>query len=133
MQLDSVLDMERELERSKLKLKWLQQVLAEEKFKAVYLQAALEKRDLGCGRPGGGLGDCGGASAEEPAPARPEREPPPRPQREEKGAAGGGDGDPRGPSLPDPAVAAKTESPPYACLDLPTWPGAAGAGARCAA
>ena len=37
-------------------------------------------------------------------------------------------GDPRGPSLPDPAVAAKTESPPYACLDLPTWPGAAGAG-----
>nr|XP_019835938.1 PREDICTED: breakpoint cluster region protein-like [Bos indicus] len=93
MQLDSVLDMERELERSKLKLKWLQQVLAEEKFKAVYLQAALEKRDLGCGRPGGGLGDY-----------------------------------PRGPSLPDPAVAANTESPPYACLDLPTWPGAAGAG-----
>ncbi|XP_022451489.1 breakpoint cluster region protein-like [Delphinapterus leucas] len=67
MRLDSVLDMERELERSKLNLKWLQQVLAEEKFKVGYLQAALEKRDLGCGRLEGGDGDSRGASAEEPA------------------------------------------------------------------
>ncbi|XP_028354087.1 active breakpoint cluster region-related protein isoform X1 [Physeter macrocephalus] len=122
MRLDSVLDMERELERSKLNLKWLQQVLAEEKFKVVYLQAALEKRDLGCGRLEGGVGDSRGSSAEEPA--GPEREPAPR---EEEGAAGGG-GDPPGPSLPTTEVAAKAESPPYLCRDLPTWPRAVGAG-----
>lgn len=124
MRLESVLDMERELERSRLNLKWLQQVLAEEKFKVVYLQAALEKRDLGSGRLEGGDGDSGGTSAEEPAPAGPEREPQPS---EEEGAAGGG-GDPRGPSIPDPEVAAKAESPPFVSLDLPRWRGAAGAG-----
>ncbi|XP_059990476.1 active breakpoint cluster region-related protein isoform X1 [Lagenorhynchus albirostris] len=122
MRLDSVPDMERELERSKLNLKWLQQVLAEEKFKVGYLQAALEKRDLGCGRLEGGDGDSRGASAEEPA--GPEGEP--APLEEEEGAAGGG-GDPPGPSLPSTEVAAKAESPPYLCQDLPTWPRAAGA------
>lgn len=122
MRLDSVLDMERELERSKLNLKWLQQVLAEEKFKVGYLQAALEERDLGCGRLEGGDGDSRGASAEEPA--GPEGEPAPL---EEEGAAGGG-GDAPGPSVPSTEVAAKAESPPYLCQDLPTWPRAAGAG-----
>lgn len=126
MRLDSVLDMERELERCKLNLKRLQQVLAEEKFKVSYLQAALaaEKRDLGCGRSEGGDGDPPGAWAEEPAPAGPERTPPPR---EKQGAAGGG-GDPPGPWRGDPEAAAKAEAPPYACPDLPTWPGPAGAG-----
>ncbi|XP_023099446.1 active breakpoint cluster region-related protein isoform X3 [Herpailurus yagouaroundi] len=125
MRLDSVLDMERELERCKLNLKRLQQVLAEEKFKVSYLQTALagEKRDLGCGRLEGGDGDSGGAWAEEPAPAGPERAPPPR---EEEGAAGGG-GDPPGSWRPDPEVAAKAGTR-HACPDLPTWPGAAGAG-----
>ncbi|XP_049479975.1 breakpoint cluster region protein-like, partial [Panthera uncia] len=123
MRLDSVLDMERELERCKLNLKRLQQVLAEEKFKVSYLQTALagEKRDLGCGRLEGGDGDSGGAWAEEPA--GPEQAPPPR---EEEGAAGGG-GDPPGSWRPDPEVAAKAGTR-HACPDLPTWPGAAGAG-----
>ncbi|XP_032706694.1 breakpoint cluster region protein-like isoform X1 [Lontra canadensis] len=126
MRLDSVLDMERELERCKLNLKRLQQVLAEEKFKVSYLQAALaaEKRDLCCGRSEGGDGDRPGAWAEEPAPAGPERTPPPR---EKQGAAGGG-GDPAGPWRGDPEAAEKAEAPPYACPDLPTWPGPAGAG-----
>ncbi|XP_035580449.1 active breakpoint cluster region-related protein isoform X2 [Zalophus californianus] len=126
MRLDSVLDMERELERCKLNLKRLQQVLAEEKFKVSYLQAALagEKRDLGCGRLEGGDGDSPGAWAEEPAPAGPERAPPPR---EKEGAAGGG-GDPPGPWRSAPGVAAKAETPPSACRDLPTWPRPAGAG-----
>ncbi|XP_059236527.1 active breakpoint cluster region-related protein isoform X1 [Mustela nigripes] len=126
MRLDSVLDMERELERCKLNLKRLQQVLAEEKFKVSYLQAALaaEKRDLGCGRSEDGDGDPPGAWAEEPAPAGPEGTPPPR---EKQGAAGGG-GDPPGPWRGDPEAAAKAEAPPYACPDLPTWPGPAGAG-----
>lgn len=117
MRLDSVLDMERELERCKLNLKRLQQVLAEEKFKVSYLQAALagEKRDLGCGRLEGGDGDSRGARAEEPAP------------REKEGAAGGG-GDHPGPWRPDPEVAAKAETAPYACPDLPIRPGPAGAG-----
>lgn len=125
MQLDSVPDMERELEHCKLNLKRLQQVLAEEKFKVVYLQAALagEKRDLGCARLGRGAGARGAAAAEGPAPAGQKWAPAPR----EEGAAGG-DGDPPGPSSPDPEVAAKAEPPPYVCLDLPTWPGAAGAG-----
>ncbi|KAB1265686.1 Breakpoint cluster region protein [Camelus dromedarius] len=124
MHLDSVLDMERELERSKLKLKYLQQVLAEEKFKVVYLQAALEKRDLACRRLEEGDGDSGGVSAEEPAPAGPEQAPPPRKKEGASGVSGG----PPGPSLPDPEVAAKAKNPSYVCLDLPTWPGAAGAG-----
>ncbi|KAM5215497.1 active breakpoint cluster region-related protein isoform 1-T1 [Hipposideros larvatus] len=111
MRLDSVLDMEQELERCKLNLKRLQQVLAEEKFKVFYLQAALagEKPELGCGRRE--------ASAEEPA----------QPPREEEGSAGGG-GDPLGLARLDPEVAAKAETSPYVCMDLPTWPGAAGAG-----
>uniref|UniRef100_A0A7N5KPP1 Active breakpoint cluster region-related protein n=1 Tax=Ailuropoda melanoleuca TaxID=9646 RepID=A0A7N5KPP1_AILME len=119
MRLDSVLDMERELERCKLNLKRLQQVLAEEKFKVSYLQAALagEKRDLGCGRLEGGDGDSRGARAEEPAP----------PPREKEGAAGGG-GDHPGPRSPDPEVAAKAEIAPYAFPDLPIRPGPAGAG-----
>ncbi|XP_006734590.2 active breakpoint cluster region-related protein isoform X1 [Leptonychotes weddellii] len=126
MRLDSVLDMERELERCKLNLKRLQQVLAEEKFKVSYLQAALagEKRDLGCGRLEGGDGDSPGAWAEEPAPARRERALPPR----EKEVAAGGGGDPPGPCGSTPGVAAKAETPPSACRDLPTWPGPAGAG-----
>lgn len=126
MRLDSVLDMEQELERCKLNLKRLQQVLAEEKFKVVYLQSALagEKRDLGCGSLERGDGGSGGASAEEPAPAGPEQAPS---LLEEEGAAGDG-GDLPGPARPDPEVAAKAETPPYVCLDLPTWPVAAGAG-----
>nr|XP_021560099.1 breakpoint cluster region protein-like [Neomonachus schauinslandi] len=125
MRLDSVLDMERELERCKLNLKRLQQVLAEEKFKVSYLQAALagEKRDLGCGRLEGGDGDSPGAWGEEPAPAGRERAPPPR----EKEVAAGGGGDPPGPCGSTPGVAAKAETPPSACRDLPTWPGPAGA------
>lgn len=125
MRLDSVLDMERELERCKLNLKRLQQVLAEEKFKVFYLQSALagEKRNLGCGRLEGGDGGSRGASAEEPAPAGLRRAPSPC---EEEGAAGGG-GDLPAPARPDPGVAAKAENPPYVCLDLPPWP-VAGAG-----
>ncbi|KAM9596987.1 active breakpoint cluster region-related protein isoform 1-T1 [Trichechus inunguis] len=126
MRLDSVLDIEQELERCKLNLKRLQQVLAEEKFKVLYLQTALarEKEDLGCGRLEGGDRGSGGTSAEEPAPAGPERAPPPR---EEEGAAGSS-GDPPHPERPDPEMAAKSESTPYVCPDLPNWPGAAGEG-----
>lgn len=125
MRLDSVLDMERELESCKVNLRRLQQVLAEEKFKVSYLQSALagEKRDLGCGRLEGGDSGGAGASAEEPAPAEPERAPPPR----EEGAAGCG-GDLPEPERPEQNVAARAETPPYVCLDLPTWPVAAGAG-----
>ncbi|XP_027780230.1 active breakpoint cluster region-related protein isoform X1 [Marmota flaviventris] len=129
MRLESVLDMERELERCKVNLKRLQQVLAEEKFKVLYLQAALagKKMDLGCEDPAGGEGDSPVATAEERAPAEPGRAPP---QLEEKGAAGG-DADPAGPSgspgssstsQPDSKEAGKAEPPPYVCLDLPTWP-----------
>ncbi|XP_012596009.3 active breakpoint cluster region-related protein isoform X1 [Microcebus murinus] len=126
MRLDSVQDMERELEHCKLNLKRLQQVLAEEKFKVLYLQAALagEKLNPGRGRPAGGDGCSGGASAEEPAPAGPGRAPPPC---EQEGAEDCG-GVPPGPARPDPQVAAKAESPPYVCPDLPSWPRAAGGG-----
>ncbi|XP_046532071.1 active breakpoint cluster region-related protein isoform X1 [Equus quagga] len=126
MRLDSVLDMERELERCKLNLKRLQQVLAEEKFKVSYLQAALagEKRDLAGGPLEGGGSGSAGEAAEGPAPAGPERAPPPR---REEGPAGGG-GDPPGPAPPPPEAAAKAEPLSSVCLDLPTWPGAAGTG-----
>ncbi|XP_037666210.1 active breakpoint cluster region-related protein isoform X1 [Choloepus didactylus] len=127
MRLDSVLDMERELERCKLNLKRLQQVLAEEKFKVFYLQAALagEKQDLGFGHLEDGDGGSRGASAEEPAPAGSVRGPPPR---EDEGAAADG-GDSLGPPRPDP----EAESPPCVCLDLPTLPGPAkeGGAVRC--
>lgn len=124
LQLDSVVDIERELERCKLNLKRLQQVLAEEKFKVFYLQAALarEKPEVGSGPLEGGDGGSQGASAEEPAPAGPER-----PPREEAGAVGGC-GDTRDLACRDPEVTARAETPPYVCLDLPTCPGAAGAG-----
>lgn len=126
MRLESVPDMERELERCKLNLKRLQQVLAEEKFKVWYLQAALngEKVDLRDGRPeGGDAGGCGGggdsssrgASVEEQEPAGPLRAPP---LRDEAGAAG------RDPDPPGPEVATPAEPAPYVCLDLPAWPGA---------
>lgn len=126
MRLESVPDMERELERCKLNLKRLQQVLAEEKFKVWYLQAALngEKVDLRGGRPeGGDAGGCGGggdsgsrgASVEEQEPAGPLRAPP---LRDEAGAAG------RDPDPPGPEVATPAEPAPYVCLDLPAWPGA---------
>ncbi|XP_075847713.1 active breakpoint cluster region-related protein isoform X1 [Microtus pennsylvanicus] len=127
MRLESVLDMERELERCKLNLKRLQQVLAEEKFKVWYLQAALngEKVDLRGGRPeGGDAGDCGGcggdrgsggASVEEQEPAGPLHAPP---LSDEEGAAG------REPDPPGPEVATAAEPAPYVCLDLPAWPGA---------
>lgn len=126
MRLDSVLDIERELERCKLNLKRLQQVLAEEKFKVFYLQAALagEKPKLGCGRLEGGDGGSREASAEEPAPVAPERAPQ---LRERKGSAGG-EGDPLGLARLDVEVAAKAETTPYVCLNLPTLPGAAGSG-----
>ncbi|KAM4843273.1 uncharacterized protein RHO17_019767 [Thomomys bottae] len=118
MTLESVLDMERELERCKLNLKQLQQVLAEEKFKVSYLEAALagQKLDLPGGRQAGGDSDCGGAGPLEPQPtAAPERQPTPC----EESAAGLG-GDPgRG---RHPEVSAKAEPPPAVFLDLPTWP-----------
>ncbi|XP_064127570.1 active breakpoint cluster region-related protein isoform X2 [Loxodonta africana] len=125
MRLDSVLDIEQELERCKLNLKRLQQVLAEEKFKVFYLQAALarEKPDLGCGRLEGD-GGSGGTSEQGPAPTGPEQAPPPC---EEEDAADGS-GDPPNPGRKDPEVAAKSESPSYVCLDLPAWPGVEGAG-----
>ncbi|XP_057631279.1 active breakpoint cluster region-related protein isoform X1 [Chionomys nivalis] len=127
MRLESVPDMERELERCKLNLKRLQQVLAEEKFKVWYLQAALngEKVDLRGGRPeggdaggrggSGGVSGSGGASVEEQEPAGPLHAPP---LRDEEGAAG------RDPDLPGPEVATPAEAAPYVCLDLPAWPGA---------
>ncbi|XP_029417294.1 active breakpoint cluster region-related protein isoform X2 [Nannospalax galili] len=121
MRLETVPDMERELERCKLNLKRLQQVLAEEKFKVWYLQAALagEKLDLPGGRREGGDGGGGGTTAEEPELAGPECASPPR---EEEGAADGA-GDPAGPARPDPEVAAQALPPsPYECLDLPAWP-----------
>ncbi|XP_071066549.1 active breakpoint cluster region-related protein isoform X2 [Dasypus novemcinctus] len=126
MRLDSVLDMERELERCKLNQKRLQQVLAEEKFKVFYLQAALagEKRDPGSGHQEDGDGGSGGASSEETAPTGSERAPPPR---ADEGAVGGG-GDSPGLPRPDAEVAAKAESPPCVGLDLPTLPGRAGEG-----
>lgn len=132
MRLDSVLDVERELERCKRHLKRLQQVSAEEKFKASYLQSVLarEQRGLGCGRREGAGGGGGAAASEEPAAAGPERAPPlPREEEEEEeGAPGGGDGELPGPARPDPEVAAQAETP-CVCLDLPAWPVAAGPGA----
>ncbi|XP_039742152.1 active breakpoint cluster region-related protein isoform X2 [Pteropus medius] len=126
LQLDSVLDIERELERCKLNLKRLQQVLAEEKFKVFYLQAALagEKPEVGGGPLEGEDAGSEGASAEEPAPAGPERAQPPR----EEAGAEGGCGDTRDLACRDPEVAVRAETPPYVCLDLPTCPGAAAAG-----
>ncbi|XP_070249548.1 active breakpoint cluster region-related protein isoform X2 [Myotis yumanensis] len=129
MRLDSVLDVEQELERCKLNLKRLQQVSAEEKFKVSYLQSVLagEQRDPGCGRREGADGGGGAAAAEEPAAAEPERA---LPLREEESAAGGGGGGGElpGPARPDPEVAAKAETP-CVCLELPAWPVAAGPGA----
>ncbi|XP_013007543.2 active breakpoint cluster region-related protein isoform X1 [Cavia porcellus] len=112
MRLESVPDMERELECSKLKLKRLQQVLAEEKFKVLYLETALagEKLDQGRGRAEGGDSRGGGPSAEEPVPAG-----------LEEGAADGG-GDALDPARPDREVAAKAEQNPCFCLDLPPAP-----------
>ncbi|XP_036196794.1 active breakpoint cluster region-related protein isoform X2 [Myotis myotis] len=129
MRLDSVLDVEQELERCKLNLKRLQQVSAEEKFKVSYLQSVLarEQRDPGCGRREGADGGGGAAAAEEPAAAEPERAPPLR-EEEEESAPGGGGGELPGPACPDPEVAAKAETP-CVCLDLPAWPVAAGPGA----
>lgn len=130
MKLESVPDMERELERCKLNLKRLQQVLAEEKFKVWYLQAALagEKMDPPGGRrEGGDRGGCGsdtgsrGASVKEQEPAGPVRAPPP--PRDKEGAAGR-DPDSPGPAHPDSEVATPAEPSPYVCLDLPAWPGA---------
>lgn len=130
MKLESVPDMERELERCKLNLKRLQQVLAEEKFKVWYLQAALagEKMDPPGGRrEGGDGGGCGsdtgsrGASVKEQEPAGPVRAPPP--PRHKEGAAGR-DPDSPGPAHPDSEVATPAEPSPYVCLDLPAWPGA---------
>lgn len=131
MRLDSVLDVEQELERCKLNLKRLQQVSAEEKFKVSYLQSVLagEKRDPGCGRleGAGGGGGGGGAPVEEPATAGPEKAPPLR--EEAAGAAGGGGGgELPGPARPDPEAAAQAETP-CVSLDLPAWPVTAGAGA----
>ncbi|XP_037056506.1 active breakpoint cluster region-related protein isoform X1 [Peromyscus leucopus] len=129
MRLESVPDMERELERCKLNLKRLQQVLAEEKFKVWYLQAALagEKMDLPGGRPeggdaggGGDRGGGGGASVEEQEPAGPLLAPPPR--KEEEGAASR-EPDSPGPARPGPEVVMTAEPSPYVCLDLPAWPG----------
>ncbi|XP_051013950.1 active breakpoint cluster region-related protein isoform X2 [Acomys russatus] len=129
MRLESVPDMERELERCKLNLKRLQQVLAEEKFKVWYLQGALagEKMDLRAGQSEGGDGggsssgrSSGGASVEEQEPAGPVRAQPPR----DEGGAAGCDPDSPDPQHPDPEVATPAEPSPYACLDLPAWPGA---------
>ncbi|XP_007644739.1 breakpoint cluster region protein isoform X3 [Cricetulus griseus] len=130
MRLESVSDMEHELERCKLNLKRLQQVLAEEKFKVWYLQATLagEKMNLPGGRPeggdagggGGGYSGSGGASVEKQEPAGPLRVPPPR---DEQGAAGR-DPDSSVPTRPGPEVATPAEPSPYLCLDLPAWPGA---------
>ncbi|XP_048222939.1 active breakpoint cluster region-related protein isoform X1 [Perognathus longimembris pacificus] len=118
MTLESVQDMERELERCKLNLKQLQQVLAEEKFKVSYLQAALagEKPDLPGSRLAGEDGDCGGAGALEPGRAGWERE---STQCVEERAAGRGGGPNRG---RDREVSAKAEPPLSVCVDLPTWP-----------
>lgn len=133
MKLESVPDMERELERCKLNLKRLQQVLAEEKFKVWYLQAALagEKMDLPGGRTeGGDGGGCSsgtgsrGAAVEEQEPAGPVRAPPPR----DKENASGRDPDSPSPAHPDSEVATPAEPSPYVCLDLPAWPGAAEGG-----
>ncbi|KAL6088238.1 hypothetical protein STEG23_032538 [Scotinomys teguina] len=138
MRLESVPDMERELERCKLNLKRLQQVLAEEKFKVWYLQAALagEKMDIRGGRPeggdaggGGGGGGSGSGSGsgsgrapvEVQKPAGPLRAPPPREEEEKEGAAGC-DPDSPGPARPGPEVATAAEPSPYMCLDLPAWP-----------
>lgn len=132
MQLDSVLDMERELERCKLNLKRLQQVLAEEKFKVFYLQAALagEKPSPGCGLREGGDRGSPRATARPPVPARPKRAPPPPPPPPPRGQEGvpGCGPEPRCPALPDAEAPAKADSPPSVCLGLPTWPEAAGAG-----
>lgn len=115
MKLDSVLDMERELERCKLNLKRLQQVLAEEKFKVVHLQAALagEPPEPGCSRLRGGDGGHPGTTAEQPESPAPEQ---PQPPRRDEGAAGNG-GDP-----PAAEVAAGAEKPPWGDLDLSSWP-----------
>lgn len=129
MKLESVPDMERELERCKLNLKRLQQVLAEEKFKVWYLQAALagERMDLPRGPPeggdGGGCGSgtgSGGASVEEQEPAGAVRAPPPH----NKEGAASRDSDSPGPTLLDSEVATSAEPSPFMCLDLPAWPGA---------
>ncbi|XP_074119907.1 active breakpoint cluster region-related protein isoform X1 [Sminthopsis crassicaudata] len=122
MQLDSVPAMEQELERCKLNMKRLQQVLAEEKFKVIYLQTALarEKRGYDCDRWGGcGGGEHGGSGAaeearEEEAPATEQPEPEPH----------------AGPSTADsgPAAAPPARSPHYVNLEFPAWLGAPGEG-----
>ncbi|XP_023575808.1 active breakpoint cluster region-related protein isoform X1 [Octodon degus] len=120
MRLESVLDMERELECCKLNLKRLQQVLAEEKFKVSYLETALagEKLDQGGGLEEGGDSRSGGPSAEERVPAG-----------QEEGAAAGG-GDALDPMRQDQEVAAKAEPNPNLCVDLhPNPPVAEGGGA----
>ncbi|XP_072495981.1 active breakpoint cluster region-related protein isoform X2 [Notamacropus eugenii] len=126
MQLDSVPAMQQELERCKLHMKRLQQVLAEEKFKVIYLQTALarEKRGYDCGRWGG----CGGSSpgsgpAEEegkeaPALDRPEQPQPETP--EGPTAAGSGPG--------SPSAAPRAKSPHYVNLEFPAWRGGPGEG-----
>ncbi|XP_058532084.1 active breakpoint cluster region-related protein isoform X1 [Ochotona princeps] len=126
MKLDSVLDMERELERCKVNLKRLQQVLAEEKFKISYLEAALagEQQNLGCRRAAGGAGCSGEALAEKPEPAGPEQ----APREEKESAASDGGRGPLDPAHTDPKVGTPAESSPCAFPDLPAWPGATGAG-----
>ncbi|XP_043856024.1 active breakpoint cluster region-related protein isoform X1 [Dromiciops gliroides] len=130
MQLDSVPAMQRELERCRLNLKRLQQVLAEEKFKVIYLQTALarEKRGYDCGRWGG----CGGGGGEDsPGPAeegeekqaaadRPEAPQPLPPPGPEPPAADSGPG--------RPAAGSPAKSPHYVNLEFPAWLGAPGEG-----
>uniref|UniRef100_A0A4X2KH41 ABR activator of RhoGEF and GTPase n=1 Tax=Vombatus ursinus TaxID=29139 RepID=A0A4X2KH41_VOMUR len=122
MQLDSVPAMQQELERCKLNLKRLQQVLAEEKFKVIYLQAALarEKRGYDCGRWGGcgGGGDDGGGGSG-PGPAEEEEKEAPEPQPRPGPSAG--DSGPGGPNAAAPA-----KSPHYVNLEFPAWLGAPG-------
>ncbi|XP_045426995.1 active breakpoint cluster region-related protein isoform X1 [Pipistrellus kuhlii] len=129
LRLDSVRDVERELQQCQLRLKRLQQVSAEEKFKVSFLQSVLAGEARGPEGADGG----GAAPAEEPAVAGPERAPPGWEEKEEEkeekegAAGGGGGGEPPGPARPAPEAAAQAE-PPCVCLDLPAWP-VAGAGA----
>nr|XP_055223064.1 active breakpoint cluster region-related protein isoform X1 [Gorilla gorilla gorilla] len=142
--LESVRDAERELERCRLNLERLQQVLAEEQLKASLLQAAL------AGGGGGDSGDPGRADPEaesprgDPGRADPEAESPrgdpgrPDPEAESpRGDPGRPDPEaesPRGdPGRPDPEAESprgdpgrpdpEAESPRG---DLPAGPGAAG-------
>lgn len=119
MRLDSVLDMEQELERCKLNLKRLQQVLAEEKFKVVHLQAALagEPSEPGCARLRGG----DGASSGPPGSSRPERALPTRGEESSADSVGDPPGSAR-PAAAEVTTHAKAETPPWAGLDLPAWP-----------